>query len=44
MRRDTDRQAVDHPTIFAPYLATADSFTLDGIGRGDEEETSCTHV
>ena len=31
----------DHSTIFAPYLATADSFTLDGIGRGDPEETAC---
>lgn len=28
----------DHPTIFAPYLASADSFTLDGIGRGDPKE------
>lgn len=28
----------DHPTIFAPYLATPDSDTLDGIGRGDPLE------
>lgn len=32
--------AIDHPTIFAPYLASANSDTLDGIGRGEPEETS----
>lgn len=31
---------VDHPAIFAPYLATADSDTLDAIGRADPDETS----
>ncbi|KAJ3537854.1 hypothetical protein NM688_g6610 [Phlebia brevispora] len=34
----------DHSTIFAPYLATADSFTLDGIGRGDPEEVAKWHT
>ena len=29
---------LDHPTIFVPYLATNDSFTIDGIGRGDKAE------
>ncbi|EKM51208.1 uncharacterized protein PHACADRAFT_213078 [Phanerochaete carnosa HHB-10118-sp] len=33
----------DHSTLFPPYLATADSFTLDGIGRGDPEETAMWH-
>ena len=30
--------SADHPTIFAPYLASANSDTIDGIGRGDEAE------
>ncbi|PSR75149.1 hypothetical protein PHLCEN_2v9292 [Hermanssonia centrifuga] len=30
----------DHPTIFAPYLATKGSDTLDGIGRGEPEDVA----
>ena len=30
----------DHPTVFVPYLASPESDTLDGIGRGEPEETS----
>lgn len=33
----------DHPTAFVPYLASPDTDTLDGIGRGDPEETSLWH-
>ena len=36
----TAHQAIDHPTIFAPYLASPESTTLDGIGRGDPTETN----
>ncbi|THG93702.1 hypothetical protein EW026_g7606 [Hermanssonia centrifuga] len=34
----------DHPTIFAPYLATKESDTLDGIGRGEPEDVAKWHA